>query len=231
MDLFERLVAANEAAKRGDYQHALSEFLWFHNHVLEEDEAFRGVRLSFVLESWAKLAADYPPAMDALRDVRSRAAARLLGGEADEYALDDFHDVVAIDEQLDQPRSTYDLLLELRASRPGLDMTWGNLAWEVAAKAGDFALAREYVPYPESVLDTLLHVINYDEPAFDSEEERDPDVEGVSTRFGGSAARLLEVLVQTGATREAVRLRSRFLEEIRDPLVRDRIREILAPAV
>jgi hypothetical protein len=129
MDLFERLMAADAAARQGNHEHALSEFLWVHNHVLDEDEAFAGVRLSFALSSWATLAAEYPPALNALRDARSSAAARVLSEGVDGYA---FQDVVAIDDHLGQPHSSYDLLLQLRGTQPDVARLWAHVAWEVA---------------------------------------------------------------------------------------------------
>lgn len=37
-----------------------SEFVWFHEHALEVDRAYRGVRLSFALAFWLELAEQYP---------------------------------------------------------------------------------------------------------------------------------------------------------------------------
>ncbi len=79
----ERLRAARDAARDGRYAEALSEYIWFHNHALEEMPSLRGVRRSFALGYWLELAAAYPPARAALKGVRDEKTKRLLEGAED----------------------------------------------------------------------------------------------------------------------------------------------------
>lgn len=49
-----RLNAARAATGEGRFEEALSEFVWFHEHALEVDRAYRGVRLSFALTEFQR---------------------------------------------------------------------------------------------------------------------------------------------------------------------------------
>jgi menaquinone-dependent protoporphyrinogen IX oxidase len=62
MNAQDRLHAAQRAVREGRYEEALSEFVRFHEHALEELPSLYGVRLSFALSYWAHLAEVYPKA-------------------------------------------------------------------------------------------------------------------------------------------------------------------------
>src|SRR4051812_29867743 len=62
MNASERLHSGRTATHEGRFEEALSQFIWFHEHSLEEDRAYLGVRLSFALSYWMELAERYPPA-------------------------------------------------------------------------------------------------------------------------------------------------------------------------
>jgi hypothetical protein len=49
------LQEAAMSAKQGNYEEALRDHLWFHEHALEQVPALAGVRLSFALAAWVKL--------------------------------------------------------------------------------------------------------------------------------------------------------------------------------
>jgi hypothetical protein len=91
------LHVAQRAVKEGCYEEALSEFVWFHEHALEELPSLYGVRLSFALSYWAQLAEVYPKARVVLEQIRDKKADAVLSPSADR-AL--FHDVVAINRVL-----------------------------------------------------------------------------------------------------------------------------------
>src|SRR5687768_8592736 len=53
----------------GKYNEALARHIWFHNHILEYDIAWAGVRLSYALNDWKKLGNKYEPAKDSLNKI------------------------------------------------------------------------------------------------------------------------------------------------------------------
>lgn len=84
------------AAQEGRFSEALSEYIWFHEHALEERPSLHGVRLSFALGYWLELAEQYPPARAALQSVLDEKTARLERGDQD-WEL--FNDVTAINRE------------------------------------------------------------------------------------------------------------------------------------
>lgn len=162
---FERVDPGNvldrgrDAFRAGRYKEALDNFVWFHENALEHDRAYYGVRLSFAIGNWKDLADVYPPAMEALESVRSRAADSLRMGKGDRQL---FHDFVSINREMGKVRETYDLFLELWNRHPDLAKQCRELAVEAVVDARDFALASKCLPHPENYLLWLTDRLNED---------------------------------------------------------------------
>jgi hypothetical protein len=77
------LESARADLRAGRYEDALAKHLWFHQHALEHDRSYYGVRLSGALTSWHQLAKVYPPALQALKETRDEAAKRVFEGKND----------------------------------------------------------------------------------------------------------------------------------------------------
>src|ERR1041385_2734476 len=77
----------------GRWEEATQRHLWFHDHALLHQPSLAGVRLSFALADWVALGQLYPPARQALVDIRDRKTAALAAG-AGSASL--FHNVSAI---------------------------------------------------------------------------------------------------------------------------------------
>ena len=159
MDPSEVLNRGRASALEGRHEEALRDLLWFHEHALEHDRAFYGVRLSFALGYWKELGDKYPPALEALTSVKRRSEAALIRGKGDR---DLFHEVVSINRELDLVRDTYDLFLALKRAHPALAKNCAHLAIEALVEARDFKLASEYLPHPESYLLWLSDRLNDD---------------------------------------------------------------------
>src|SRR4051812_8159830 len=77
------------------YPVALAKLAWFHHNAVRiGGPRWYGVRLSYSLDAWARLAKLYPPALDRLRNVRSAAESDLRSGNEPTQA---FIDCFAID--------------------------------------------------------------------------------------------------------------------------------------
>jgi hypothetical protein len=227
MDLYARFFAAKEAADSGDRDLALREYLWFFNHVLEEDRSFYGVRLSYVLAAWTELAAVYSPAREAFVATRDAKVGQMLAGEGDDEV---FHDVEALNRHLD-PRATYDLFLELRNRHPDLARSCGRLVWQLIAQYGEAALAREYLDDPEREIRVCADILNSCASKLpSSERSRRAILKPVSSTWAERARLLLHVLTATGDAAEADRLRSHFMNTLDDSMVRQLVTKHLAAA-
>ncbi len=146
-----------DSCRAGRYREALEDYIWFHEHALEHDRSYYGVRLSFALLDWRDLAEVYRPAMKALASVRARAAAALRTGAGDR-AL--FHDLASIDRALGKVRDTHALFRLLWRRQPGLAMQCRDLAVEAVVEAGDFELASRCLPHPETYVLWLSDRLN-----------------------------------------------------------------------
>jgi hypothetical protein len=108
---------AKRLFKDGDYAGALERHEWFHEHALEFEPGYYGVRLSYALGHWRKLADVYPPAMTSLLSIRDRDSQRLLDGIGSPQLL---HDVDSINAVLQQTDATLALFRTLEIAHPEL---------------------------------------------------------------------------------------------------------------
>ena len=105
---------ADTAARR--FEDALAKHEWFYDHVLEVDESFYGVRLSFALADWHVLAQHYPPAQQALHARREAAEQKVLQGE---QVRRSFHDLFAINRELNDDQLTVAVFMQLDHNNRG----------------------------------------------------------------------------------------------------------------
>ena len=157
MKAIDRLTDAHEAAQAGRHEEALNEYIWFHEHALQEDRALRGVRLSFALSFWKELGEAYPPATAALLALRDRKVSILSAGIQD-WEL--FNDVSALNETLGEPRNTYELFLHVHRTVPDFANRCIRLAMPSLVMVEDFELARHYLGDPEIGARHLIQGLN-----------------------------------------------------------------------
>lgn len=155
----DRLHAARAVARLGHHAEALKEFIWFHYHALDQQPAMAGIRLSFALDYWMELASVYPPARAALEKIRDEKSTLAL---TDAGTPEIFSDVVAINKVLGHEERTHRLFAGLDRSNPALADRCLDQALPAVVKAGDFALARKYLPEPENQIRDLSAALNRD---------------------------------------------------------------------
>lgn len=159
MDPGEILTRGRSSALEGRHQEALRDLVWFHEHALEHDRAYHGVRLSFALGYWKDLADVYPPAMAALLSTKRMTEAKFASGTGDRHV---FRDIVALNRELGQVTDTYQLFLKTRSENPTLAKQCADLAIDAIVESQDFELAAEYLPHPEKYLLWLSERLNDD---------------------------------------------------------------------
>lgn len=155
----DRLHAAELMALQGRHAEALREFIWFHEHALEESPALCGVRLSFALGYWTELGKVYPPARQALEAQRDKHLAALLDGSGGKAA---FHDIASINDHLGCLDQTYQVFLALLARDPDTAQACSRRAMEAIIAAGDVALAARYLPDPERSVRAASNYLNWE---------------------------------------------------------------------
>lgn len=222
----ERFDAARRAAREGRYEEALEGLVWFHHHALEERPSLRGVRLSYALYEWVDLGRKYPPARQALDEVREGAAQALLRGEGD---ADLFHDIVAIDEALGQSRATYELYLALVDHAPELATQCARLALPAIAAAGDYRLAYRLRGDPETRIREMAGHLRRDMRWAKRRKYTHAPARWASIKIYTSDVRLeTEITAGIDQPSEAQRLAKLAVDLIDDPSLRAAIRAELA---
>jgi len=143
---------------KGQYDKALAEYMWCFDHGLENDRAFYGVRLSFLLSNIMDLAKDYPPALEALKKRRDDAGdfvlnhdgkpslmAGIFGGGGSDPVFEKVHDFTTLNKSLNEMPRNLTLFDALRKkAKPN-------------ARAMDFVF--------EQVLDQLVEARRYQDVA------------------------------------------------------------------
>jgi hypothetical protein len=164
VDPRERLEKGRAAALAGHYSEALHEYIWFHNNALKYDPALYGVRLSYALHDWAELGEVYPKALDALKEVRARKTEQLLSGKKEtrarrisrlatgKHAFNLFHDVVAINDRLNDQKWTCALFRKLDRVNPEFAKTCAFPAFDALIACKEFSLAYRYCDDTEDAL-------------------------------------------------------------------------------
>ena len=224
MDAHARLDAATELADDGQYEEALREFQWFHDHALAEMPSLYGVRLSYALGAWIDLGADYPPALEALEAVRERDAALLLGGKGKREL---FHDIVAIDDELGNNARTHALCVELEKADPGLLIECASIALPAVIAAGDYALAERLLPDPEETIRQRSRFLAKVFARWRRQYARTMYIPSQIDIYANDVRQVLAVLGQRGRHAEAARLRKLAVELIQATTVRRAVRAAL----
>lgn len=122
-------------AQRGKDAEALNEYLWCYDHGLEASPAFLGVRNSFLLMYIKNLAANYPPARQALETRRDERQAKVAAGSADRHAI---QDLIALNGALGQEEKDLAVFDHLPAGSKMRDFM-SSLLTDQFLKAGRYA--------------------------------------------------------------------------------------------
>jgi hypothetical protein len=85
-----RFARAQQLARDGDKEGALAEYLWLYDEGMVRAASLRPVRNSFLTGALGRLAVEYPPAMEALRQRRDKAEELMLSSDREPGAAMDF---------------------------------------------------------------------------------------------------------------------------------------------
>lgn len=163
-DILDRAFAAHSA---GQFDAALQDYIWLFDATSERDSEMAPLRLSYVLNAWARLAEEHLPARQALVALRERDSERLLAADGRNPTPDPgadidtnasrFNDVRAINDKLGDAQHTYRLFQRLPAD---LARECANSALPSMMACGDFALAHTYLPHPDAHLGDYAAEVN-----------------------------------------------------------------------
>lgn len=219
----EALDAARQLAAEGKFQEALEKHIWFHDHSLEVDRSFYGVRLSYALAYWLELGKNYPPALKALHQIRDAKSSRLLAGEMNR-AL--FHDVESINDRLHEPATTVELFKKIEAVQPKFAASIYDLVEEALVATSEYALAKKYLGDPAKRF--LVAKRNFDEGmACPETRSRVAEASRRATEaiFTDAVVRIITVLDKTGDRAAARAIQAKALAVLESPVIRNTIND------
>lgn len=212
------LETAQKLACDGKYEEALQKHIWYHQHALEIDQAQYGVRLSFALMYWVDLGKKYPPALQALREIRNQDRERLIAGEQNR---DLFHDIVAINEELGDSAVTVEVFKKIESAQPVFASSIAELADRALFGAKEYQLEKKYLVDPlvrfAKVKCTLDFGLEYVKGCGAASHSR----EAFEDNFTRDVVRLIVVLDNTGDHQTARQIQTKALAACNNATIRN----------
>lgn len=186
----------------GAYKVALEKHIWYHRES-RSVPGLGGVRVSFVMSDWVKLAELYPPAYDAMRDLRDEAANIVKGDAPDNVTAAMFRDFVVFNVQLGDDDETVTLFEWAHKNKPALAKLSFRSARPTLIDKKAYALCKDYV---EAGVDSLAARHN----------QLKAMVAGQTAvrLLSKSACEVAVILANTDRVKEAKEFRTQLLEKL-----------------
>lgn len=151
------LARARHHRLQEDYEKALQDLLWFHDHALEHKPALYGVRLSFALQEWIFLGEKYPNAIKALIQIRDQKTTQMKNGNGTPEV---FHDVQSINRYLNESEKTVDLIKDMCDADFEMAKRCYDLAKSDLIASEEFELCNRLMDVPMFIVRDLKALLN-----------------------------------------------------------------------
>lgn len=191
---------ADTEAKR--YETALAKHVWFHEKALSIEPALYGVRLSFALSYWLELAKEYPPALTKMKELRDQARKNVMAGRD---VRDSFHDMNAINDQLDEQSATKEVFETLDEKDPKTAKQVIDLAKPSLVRAKAYSLLGKYVA-PKDDFAKMRETYRQLRKMSDDDHLGGRHLDFVNRRFANDATTLVAILSVNDREKDAVEI-------------------------
>lgn len=141
-----REARADVAAGRNE--EALAKYVWFHHNAVRLNKALYGVRNTYAVSDWARLAIAYAPALAKMRETRDAALEEAKRGKNTKEA---FGDVEAINRVLGEDDRTHELFLHLDANQPEMAKQVYIRAERILIEKKEYKLCGKYLDLEEAI--------------------------------------------------------------------------------
>lgn len=200
-DLQKILSEARDDQREGKLDVALAKHVWFHENALKLAPSMYGVRLSFALSAWHELALVHPPAMEKLRAARDKAAEDAIAGNDRRRA---FHDLVAINELLDEESLTLQTFRSIEKDNPNAAAEVIDLARPALVRAKQYESIARYLKPAQDFERMREHYRS------GKEYEKKSEIAAASgfadAKFTNDVTTLVSILAVTGRANEAAEI-------------------------
>ncbi len=195
---------ARELYSQGRYGEALECHLWFHHNAIEHQPSLSAVRLSFALLAWAELASVFPPAKEALIEIRDQITQLLAVHPS--FAM--FQEVAALNEVLQEEAKTGIAFLALQHTHPQIARYCYDIAEKGLLSCQAVEVCSSYIPDSLARFTTIRSnrrlMLSYN-PDEGEQEVAYRDV--VETRYAEDAVRLINILLFNGRSADAEQIK------------------------
>ena len=217
---------ANTDIRTGRLSLAAEKYLWYYENALKYRPSLYGVRLSFALHDWRKLAEKYPPALQDMRLARDRAEDSVRSRND---AFDAYNDFAALNNVLKEDGRTIELFKWLDQNDRHLARDVYIVAQGALVANGEFELCEKYIVGQNSfnwiVEDHERTVARLSEKYKD--EETSDLLESYEKFFVRRASYIIAILVNRDRALEAEEMSKRALNLLDDELHQIQISDAL----
>lgn len=213
-------------AAAGEFDLALQKHEWFHEHALRFDRSWVGVRLSYALSAWKRLAQSHPPALRRLRNAQSRARKNVLHLRKRRDVFSNFHDFRSINEKLEESGKTVRFFRKLHRENPTKAAIVYQLAEESLVAAGQFEICAAYIE-PKDRFRTITHGLKANIRLASDPSIGADHANWARAQFATKTARLVFLLAVTGRSKEAHSITRKAERLLTDPGFRQQLRDAL----
>ena len=212
-DLLSVLKNAQVAHTAGDFVNALKFYQSFFCRArTEEPEAHYSVRLSYCLDGWSRLAAEFPGALNSLREEQLNCLALYQATREPEM----FHDYLQISKRLDESQAALSVFIDYHSADSKAAAKLSKYVWEDLITAECWEVCNALLIQPSLKLDELFAIFDESNQlkivnsAFDSHEFEQHTLEQLTQ--GLSA--VIEVLRRSNRADEIENLKHLFQQGV-----------------
>ena len=229
---------ADKDARDGRFEIASQKYVWYHENALRYRPSLFGVRVSFALLEWRRLADQYPPALQEMIRIRNRAeewirSARedvpVFQGFATFQRIGIFQDASALNRTLNEDVRTVELFKWLDKHDPEFAHLAYIIAQDALVDAEEYALCETYLTGRNS----FDEILEEHKALLETSEKLNIGQESASGTgsfnmiFARKAAYIVAILVNLDRLSDAKPVAERALQELEDEGLRSQIGDAL----
>ena len=210
-----------QLTKAGKFQQALEKHLWFHEES-KKSPGMGGVRLSYAIDAWIDLGEKYPPALEALIEIRDNDKEALLSGRGN---FENFHDLSAINQGLGQDEETLNLFLILDKKYSDQTESYYIVAEDLLIKNKQYEICAKYIGDPIMKYERIRHNRELQMSFVKTNPKlNDPNfLEYADKSYVDDVVKLIEVLIAIDKREDAIEIQKRSLSYFPNDKIRNAI--------
>lgn len=191
---------ARKNFKKGNYEAALKDHIWYHDNALKYQPSLYGVRLSFALSDWVRLGKKYPPALAKLEEIRDIKTDKIISGDG---SFNLFHDVESINSNLGESKKTVQLFKTILNKYSELADECYRVAKEALVEHKEFEICNRYIKKPLDNLSNLKELLDSDLKMYKGTDMEERMIGWTTSHYIEESEQIVLILVKNNRKDEA----------------------------